>query len=119
MRYGNHPYQLKENQVAKQLIHVQLSFTNGSSTIPYHKKYQPLGFNERLINIPIDPERTISRLSFGISIIDTIVGIRCYDERGNKFVEKRWWDQFGHKSNEDYERTHEGNYAPDWKEWQT
>ena len=65
----------------------------------------------------MDPSKIISKISFGISICDSIIAIRCYDENHQLFVDTNWWDQRGHDPN--IENCLDGNYSADLKEWQT
>ena len=72
---------------------------------------------DKNIQINVDTTKTISKISFGLSVCDSIIALRCYDEYGNLFVDSNWWDRRGHDSN--IEHCYEGNYYADLKEWQT
>ena len=65
----------------------------------------------------IDSEITIAKISFGISICDSIIAIRAYSESGDLIIDENWWGKRGY--NPYVEVCHDGNYEADLKEWQT
>ena len=72
---------------------------------------------DKVIKVDVDPNKTISKISFGLSVCDSIVAMQFYDEEGELFVDSNWWDKRGYDPN--IEHCYEGNYSADLKEWQT
>ena len=111
-RFGHHPYRIKRNEIAKSTKGIRLHFTNQFSTERYHKEDN---FVETTVQI--DPKRTIAKIEIGISVCDSIIAIRLYDNTGELFVNENWWDIRGY--NPYIEICHDGNYEADLKEWFT
>ena len=75
------------------------------------------GNNEKVKEISVDPEKVITKVSIGLSISDSIVGLRMYDSTDELIVNDNWWDQRGFNSNIEY--CHDSFYEPDLKQWET
>ena len=61
----------------------------------------------------------MAKISFGVSICDSIIGLRCYDSDGNIYINETWWDKRGSRHDDDIEICKEGDYEADLKEWVT
>ena len=85
-RYGQHPYRLKNNLVAKSIKGVRLHFTNGLSTerLPIDKSQAQ---REKEITIPVDPTRKISKIRLGLSICDSVIAFQAFDPSGKLLID--------------------------------
>ena len=57
-----------------------------------NKRYEG---KDKIIKVDVDPNKRISKISFALSRCDSIIAIKCYDERGKLFVHKNWWENRG------------------------
>ena len=114
-RYGEHPLRLHFSKFSKRLRGVQLRFSDRMEPLALPAIRSRYENREKVIQVDVDPSRRISKISFGLSICDTLVAMRCYDEKGELFVDSNWWDKRGYDPN--IEHCYEGNYSADLKEW--
>ena len=96
---------------------MQIKFSNGVETEPISITDDKFKDRDKISLIDLDPRKRISKISFGLSICDSIIAIRCYDEFNEQLVDFNWWDKKGFDPN--IELCLEGSYTADLKEWQT
>ena len=113
-RYGHHPYREKSHHVAKSLRAVRLNFGNGFATEKYPQEEINPQFDKET-TIKFNQSKKIAKISMGISICNTIIALRVYDDSGEMFIDTNWWDKRGH--NPFIEVVHKGSYEADLKEW--
>ena len=86
---------------SKRLRGISITFSDGMETLPLPQIKPRYESREKIIQVNVDPSKRISKISFGLSLCDSIAAIRCYDEKGEQFVEQNWWERKAIESNKE------------------